>query len=263
MKALLFFIIAMLLFPSSFGVEYFIEKEIILLDTGDAIIKGSTNLDVLNEIHPISEKIEGVTSELTQKKGKYWLFSYNAQKAVSASFIRLTLPKGAAINYVKTPLTVSIASNDDSITITFSGEQKEVDIQLQYSITNESNESNFSLFLISILAILLLGGLVLYLKAHKKVEPKNEESKESNSSLEINTEKLAILRPTLNESQLKIIDALLEKKGEASQTTILYMTALPKSSLSRNIELLAQKEIVQKFYNGTSNYLKIHPAYRK
>ncbi|MFW5852874.1 MAG: helix-turn-helix transcriptional regulator [Nanoarchaeota archaeon] len=71
------------------------------------------------------------------------------------------------------------------------------------------------------------------------------------------------MKLTLNENQLKIIEALLQKEGEASQTQILYLTGVPKSSLSRNLEILAQKQVISKFYNGTSNYIKIHPSLYK
>ena len=63
---------------------------------------------------------------------------------------------------------------------------------------------------------------------------------------------------TLNETQLKIVDALLDQDGECSQTKLRHLTGIPKASLSRNLELLSQKHVVSKFYNGTSNYIKVH-----
>ncbi|MFP4423968.1 MAG: helix-turn-helix transcriptional regulator [Candidatus Woesearchaeota archaeon] len=97
------------------------------------------------------------------------------------------------------------------------------------------------------------------LKEEKEIKEAIVEEKEK----DINHEKLDAIKITLNENQLKIIEALLQKDGEASQTQIQYLTGVPKSSLSRNLEILAQKQVISKFYNGTSNYLKIHPSLYK
>jgi uncharacterized membrane protein len=242
----------MLLFliPLCYSLEYYIDEEITISDNGDAYIEGSTNLDFLEDIHPIDEKIKGMTSELTTKKRKYWLIDLNPEKNVSAAFIKVNLPKGAEINYIKSPLSVSIASANDIITSTFSGQNKPADIKIQYSITREiSNNLLLTAFIILAIVAILSFAVIYFMK-------KKEFTK-------ISLKKLEAIKPTLNETQIKIIDALLEKDGETNQTTIMYMTNLPKSSLSRNVELLAQKQIIQKFYDGTSNYIKIHPSIKK
>ena len=228
----------LLLLPVVSALTFYIDEEIALQPTGDALIKGTTNIDFLTDLHPLDGKISGATSELTAKKGKYWLFTFAPQQNVTATLIKVSLPKGSVVNYIKSSLPVSISTSNDVITLSFSGEGK-VDIAVQYSVEPLQGNSVFWAWLFGMLSLVLGASLVL----------KNKKKQS----------KLSLIRPTLNETQLKIIDALQEKGGEASQTTIQYMTSVPKASLSRNVEILAQKEILQKFFNGTTNHIKIHP----
>ena len=80
-----------LLIPFTYSLEYYLDEEITVKDNGDAEIKGTTNVDFLEEIHPINDKIEGTTPELTKKEGKYWLFLYDSKENLSASFIKIAL----------------------------------------------------------------------------------------------------------------------------------------------------------------------------
>jgi len=246
MKIKPYFIILLLL-PFVNSIEYYVDEQITIQDNGESLIEGQTNIDMLADLHPINEKIAGVTQELTSKKGKYWLFSYNSNINVTAVYIKINLPKGAVVNLIKSAMPVNIETTNNIITLKFFGEGEPFNILLQYSL---NKESNLTMLWVLFAGLLVLVGLAIYKKIPKK-------------AVKIAQDRLSELKPTLNESQVKIIDALLEKKGEASQTAIKYMTGLPKSSLSRNVELLAQKEIIQKFFNGTTNFLKIHPKYRK
>ena len=249
MKQLLLCIVLLSLLPFTYSLDYYIDGEVTLSKNGDSRVKGTTNIDILEDIPVINEKIDGTTSGLTTKKGKYWLFSIDSKQNLSASFIKVNLPKGAIINYIKSPLSVNIATNEDIITATFFGENKQLEINIQYSMKPKAvGEIAFIPFLILIIVIAL--GTILFIFRSKKKS-------------DIDTKKLSTIKSTLNETQIRIIDTLLEKKGQASQTSIQYMTSIPKASLSRNIELLAQKEIIQKFYNGTSNHIKIHPNMKK
>ncbi len=242
-------LILLILIPFTYSLEYYLDEEITLKDNGDSEIKGTTNVDFLTEIHPINDNIEGITPELTTKEGKYWLFLYDSKENLSASFIKISLPKGAVINHIKSQLSVNIATDNDVITATFFGDNEPVTIQIQYSLSNkEILDISLLHWLIFISLIAVVAIAVVYLSKNK---------------VRIDTKKLYTIKSTLNETQIKIIDTLLEKKGQASQTAIQYMTGIPKASLSRNIELLAQKEIIQKFYNGTSNHIKLHPSMKK
>lgn len=250
MKLLSLLILTLLLIPFTYSLDIYIDEEITIDNKGDAEIIGSTNLDFLKDIKPINEKIEGSTPELTTKEGKYWIFSYNSKENVSASFIKVSLPKGAVINHIKSGLLVNIATGNDVITATFFGEDKVADIQIQYSMSDKEFLEISALPWLVILSLIALATITMVFLSNKK-------------KLSINTMKLSEIKTTLNETQIKIIDALLEKKGQSSQTAIQYMSGIPKASLSRNVELLAQKEIIQKFYNGTSNHIKIHPKFKK
>jgi|SRR3989344_7324577 len=238
MKGVLWLGVILLLFPIATALTSYIDEEITLQPNGDAYVRGTTNVDFLTDLHPENNKVNGLTSDLTTKKGKHWLFTLSPQGNITASLVKVRLPKGSVINYIKSNHALSISTSNDIITLAFSGDDSPA-IQVQYSITPLQSTPIFWAWIFGGLSVAL--AVLLAIKRSKK------------------SSKLDLLRPTLNETQIKIIDALLEKGGEASQTTLQYMTNTPKASLSRNVEILAQKEIVQKFFNGTSNYIKIHP----
>jgi uncharacterized membrane protein len=238
MKGVIIVLVLFCVFPLASAISYYIDEEITLQPTGDARIQGTTNVDFLGDLHPSSEKIQGITSELTTKNGKYWAFTFAPEQSISASNIRISLPKGSVVNYIKSSLPMSISTTNDVMSLSFSG-SAQPSISLQYSIELLHDNAVFWAWGFGILSLLLV--VALYLKRSRKAS------------------KIDLIKPTLNETQIKIIDALLEKKGESSQTALQYLAKIPKASLSRNVEILAQKEIIQKFFNGTSNYVKIHP----
>ena len=233
-----------LFLPIVYSVDYCMDEDVTIDKSGLVTIKGSTNLPILNDL--ANEAININTNELTSKKGKYWLFEYSSKENVSAIFLRLNLPQGSIINHIKSDQTIGITTENDHIIITFASVDKPLSIIVQYHIVGQKSINYFPWVIAVIILIVILATIISLSRQSK-----------------INKLKLNTIKSTLNEAQIKIIDALLEKKGQASQTAIGYMTGLPKSSLSRNIELLSQKEIIQKFYNGTINYLKVHPSYIK
>jgi uncharacterized membrane protein len=260
MKLVPLLLIFIVFLPICYSIEEYVEQKMAILDNGDVVVQGTTSLDVIPGIKPENEKVNGITSELTTKKGKYWLFNYDSKINVSAAFIEVMLPKGAEANFVKSSLATSISSSNNVITIKFSGQDRNAQIIIQYILNSNLNYESLNWWLILVIALALIAITATYF-AYKKYKCRSPYPKKDAGK--INMQKLDAIKPTLNETQIKIIDALLEKKGEASQTTLMYMANIPKASLSRNLELLAQKEVVQKFFNGTSNYIKIHPSMKK
>ncbi|MFA6089522.1 MAG: hypothetical protein WC755_06675 [Candidatus Woesearchaeota archaeon] len=272
----------LLMLPVCFSDNSYITEEITIAGNGDSSISGTTNVNFLKDVSVNNEAIIGTTSELTKKDGKKWTFYYNAKRNVSKTEISVSLPKNAVINYISSPLLVYIQSSGEVVTIEFTGNNKPAEITIQYEIMSNLDSGFFTTgtIIIGIIVLIMIIASIVFLlnkkKSNKKEnieEKKNEEHKTKQTAHHtthteqshhgIDMDKLATVKLTLNETQLKIIDALLEKKGEAKQTVIMYMTNIPKASLSRNVELLAQKNIVEKFYNGTSNFIKIHPQFRK
>lgn len=253
---LLILLIFIVLASAAHGIEYYLDEEIIIDRDGSAYISGTTNMDILSGLKPTDDKIAGSTQELTNKKGPYWLFSYNSAYNVSNFIIQLVLPENVKINHIGSKSKVNIDTEDNHQVITFIGENKPLDIKVQYSFKESQKSGEFSgllLIIILVLIILVAGVLILVIKNIKKTPKKKTKH-------ELDEEKIKTIKLTLNDNQLKILEALIEKKGEASQTQLMYLTGIAKSSLSRNIELMTQKNVLSKFYSGTSNYIKIHPA---
>jgi uncharacterized membrane protein len=71
------------------------------------------------------------------------------------------------------------------------------------------------------------------------------KSKKENSDFE-NYEKIKIIKKTLAESQEKIVDLLIDAKGELIQKQLQHRSGLPKATLSRNIDVLLKKGIIIK-----------------
>ena len=60
---------------------------------------------------------------------------------------------------------------------------------------------------------------------------------------------------TLTPRQQEIVKILQKNKGQLAQSKLEKISKLPKSSLSRNIESLKRKNILEKTPNGMSNTL--------
>lgn len=296
-------ILVLVLTTAVYSQTFYIDEDIVLDSDGTAYIIGNTNLDILSIIEPDSGRIEGYTQELTLKEGLLWKFVYKTENNISAINIDVVLPKFAEIQAVDTNLDTSISIKSDRHVIRIEGENAPLDIEIGYVVANATIKKESSILaqlLFGTGVILIIIGIILlyskFKKKSKRINTKDisksestknkvkednnsnkentkikEENQEENSNdtkdnkkiLNLDNKKLETLRLTINENQLKILDALIEKKGEASQTTLKYLTGIPKSSLSRNIELMSQKSVISKFYNGTSNHIKIHPSLYK
>ncbi len=271
-KSFLYVVMLLLMILPVFSIETYIDEEIEVFENGQAIVSGTTNLNIISDLVLEGEKILGYSEVLTEKKGKYWLFTYHYDKNISNYLIKLTMPEKAQINHIGSKSKILISTKDSQQVITFIGKSQPLNIKVQYTLGKTpalSFKWDYIIYGITILFIFIAAWLFILRKKNifsrktkKQTIQKTSEKTKTNKKI-LNKEKLETIKLTLNENQLKIMDALLDKKGEASQTELRYMTGIAKSSLSRNLELMTQKQIISKFYNGTSNYIKIHPSLYK
>ncbi len=259
MKLILALVVALVVvFPVALA-ESYVKEEITVLPDGKSYVEGFTDLDILGDLKPINEEINGYTDELTNKKGKFWFFSYQSLEKADA-IVYLKFPKNTEINQVESPLDDSFSSENNRPVLTFKGDDIPLDIKVKYSLKKQAISFNWLYFTIPF----VVAFVVIFFLLRKKLKKKDKKVKESKKSKQvIDEEKLKTIKLTLNENQLKILEALINKGGEASQTQLSYLTDVPKSSLSRNIELMSQKSVISKFYSGTSNYIKLHPSLYK
>ncbi len=245
---LLIFLIITLLSSLTLAEEYYVDETVEIMDNGNAVVKGVVNYELVSDIVLDGDKIDGITSELTSKSGKFWLFEYKSDVVFSNSIIKINFPANAKINHINSDSKL-IIENDGKTVLSFIGSDSVLDITVQYSFEGES-VYNYDYWFYGVAVFVVI--LILFIVFFKK------KDKVKKKRILLNNEKLDAIKLTLNETQLKIVDALLDQNGECSQTKIRHLTGIPKASLSRNLELLAQKNIVSKFYNGTSNYIKVH-----
>jgi len=248
-------LIIAILSTSTLATEYYIDQEIEIMENGDAVVDGITNVDLFSDLGLDGDIIQGTTSELTSKSGKYWLVEYNNDQTISNYIIKIKFPKHVKINHIGSKSKLLVEDYEGHTILTFIGTDQILDIKVQYSFSGvDSNESFFMSYWFYLALIVV--GLIIYLVGASG-ETKDKTKKEHKQKT-LNKTKLDTIKLTLNETQLKIVDALLDQDGECSQTKLRHLTGIPKASLSRNLELLSQKHVVSKYYNGTSNYIKVN-----
>lgn len=235
--------------------DTYADLEINIDGSGKSTIRGASNI-ALGQI-PANETINGFTDELTAKKQSIWTFSLITNKSINISLIKVHLPIGATVSAIKSSQSTLIA-NDDAILLTFIGRNEPINITIQYSLdlTQVSNISKSQqkygwYAIIAAIFIVTIGVITLarkYLESKKKLP---------------SLKKIALIKPTLNETQVKIIDTLIECGGVATQNKIHHITQIPKASLSRNVDLLVQKQLLVKQSGGYTNQISFHESYYK
>ncbi|MGV8161886.1 MAG: helix-turn-helix transcriptional regulator [Candidatus Nanoarchaeia archaeon] len=89
----------------------------------------------------------------------------------------------------------------------------------------------------------------------KKAEKESEIDVKKEAGNEVKNEKVAVLKQTLNDNQVKVLELLIDAKGELTQKQLQHRSGLPKATLSRNIELLSKKNILIKQSRGLTNMI--------
>lgn len=224
----LFIFLALLLMPSIvLAQSYYADIEISVNENGVAVITGLTN-------HP--QLMIGETEEYTSKEGRYWMLNVTFNEVFDYYTYKVTLPKGAVINYLKTPASVSISEEAGQISLASIGNNETFYVIMQYSIKREFFD--YYLLLIPIITFCA----VLIVLVIKKRGLLNKKKKIDYSLL---TEREAL------------IIKLIKKKGRVNQKTLVKELKIPKSSISRNINSLIRKELIIKQKKGFSNIIMI------
>ena len=289
---ILIFLFAIALFSQvSFAASgTYADLEVTIASDGRSSVSGSSNVQIADI--PANDTISGFTDQLTTKRGTGWTFNMTTTQSVNVSFIKVHLPQNVIINSISPDQSANIAY-DDSITITFVGKNAPISIAIQYAFENNdssdgtgsaispnsaaaSKARSYALYAIGAAAVLTLIGIWTYFsKQKKRIATKNDDDSAIDKGINmgemrtasinpiIDESKMSTLRPTLNETQLKIIDALIASGGVATQNKIHHATSIPKASLSRNIDILVRKQILQKMSGGYTNQLSFADGMKK
>lgn len=230
-----------------FSTEYYADVEIFVDETGKTSILGKTNYDDL---------IVSNSQKFTSKNGELWIFNLSVSEEFSNFIFELNLPSSAQTNYIKTTPNFRIAKgDDDNIKIIGTGENRELNILVQYSFEDLDNvdDEPFS-YLGYYWSFFILGGVVFLVWIFRGV--KFGVSKISEEISELESEKLDLDSLNLNDRQKEIID-ILKEHGKISQKNLTKMMNIPKASVSRNVQSLSSRGVVEVSKSGITNFVSL------
>ncbi|MFA6064834.1 MAG: MarR family transcriptional regulator [archaeon] len=230
-KLYLTLLVLLCISTTAFSQEYYADLSITVSSTGEVSLSGITNHPDLNARS---------TQEFTSKKGTIWNLAINVPGDFSEYIYTIKFPEGTQIIDLNLPSTYRISTENNELGITGTGEKVPFFIDADYTI-NQTQNTGINSGLFFILGIIIVFGTFLYYKNINK--NKTPEKKEE-------TTKPLFNKDALTERQLQIVDYLEKHNGKATQAEIQKATNLPKASLSRNLDGLERKEIIQKERKG-------------
>lgn len=239
-KKIFFVLLLTLLVPFVFAQGYYADLEIDVFEDGSISIEGITNYESLQNIS---------NSQIyTSKNGEFWLFNLSTNKFFEDFIFKLNLPEGVKINYIKTTPQFRIEHNGEKLSIIGLGENRKLNILVQYKIEKKYsflNKDEVIAFLTGILVFSLIFGSVFLIKY--LFGPKNEKNVEDINKVKFNLE-------ILPSRQKDIINIIKEKK-KITQKELVEIMKIPKSSVSRNVNSLVARNILDKEKIGITTFL--------
>ena len=246
-KNIFVIILILLLFPIVYAEDYYADVKITIDNSGFVTIDGITN-------HP--DFLISNTELYTSKKQSYWLLNITKEDIFSDFVYTVTLPFGSSINYVKTSGFMRIEEEQGKLTISGFGQNKSFFILVQYQVGKTADTVqtiDFSLFLVIIYISLFIILIVSYF-VYKSLWRKKEDKKIMTDTNEIKTE---FSFKCLSDRQKKIMDLLIQKNRPLSQSIIQTELDIPKAAISRNINSLELKGLIEKEKIGMSNLIRL------
>ncbi|MGV8168944.1 MAG: helix-turn-helix transcriptional regulator [Candidatus Nanoarchaeia archaeon] len=244
---------------SALAQTYYADLEIEVQNDGSVVVEGITNNRAFSS---------GTHQELTSKEGIYWILNISPEEKYSDYIVSIRLPEGTEFNYLKASGRSRI-SYDGGIRIIAAG-SGEMSVVVQYQIKDIHESQFWFWFSLTVIALIILG-IFAWKKFFRRHYMKYKERKEERKGKTIlsskkektkkeqkpqkNNEKLELLKRTLSENQVIIVNLLLEANGELTQKQVQHRSGLAKATLSRNIDLLAKKNIILKQSRGMTNMI--------
>jgi uncharacterized membrane protein len=209
---------------------------------GRTVIEGTTNVPGLI----------GESSVYTEKHGERWLL--NISTPVLDTFVyRVTLPEGAQVNYVAGK-NARITTSGDQVEIRGSGEDNPLALTVQYTLS--APQRSFSWLPLAGVAALLI---LLWALARVRRAPVKKTSSVQPSAP---VHKTPAYLEGIPQRQQAIVTLLQRAGGTLTQRQIELTMKLPKSSVSRNVEALRRRGIIEKAQLGMTNTLVLAEKYR-
>ena len=233
-----------------FGDDHYADIQIYVDEIGKTTISGITQYEGL---------IVTNSDLYTSKAGSVWTFELNTNEVFSDFIFELNLPKGAQTNYIKTTPTFRITHGDNNnIKIIGTGENRELNILVQYTFEDESLDFSFFGYFFSYLILGLVILFIILFVVYKKIKKSKivTEMVEEVKYIEELVVGVDYSKLNLNDRQLQIIE-ILKKYGEISQKDLMQELNIPKASVSRNLQSMLSKNIILIKKNGITNIVSL------
>lgn len=230
MNRFLIGLIIILFLNYSFAQEYYADLSIIVSQNGEVSLSGTTNHPDLNSRS---------TQEFTSKKANLWNLTINAPEEFSEYIYTIKFPEGTQIIDLNLPSTYRVSTENNELVIIGTGEKRPLFIDVDYTINSPQSQPINAIFFY-IFGVILVFVAFLYYKNLNK----------NNALVKQETKRIPFNKEALSERQLQIVEYLEKHNGKATQAEIQKVTNLPKASLSRNLDTLERKEIIQKERKG-------------
>jgi uncharacterized membrane protein len=229
-KVICFLLILFLNISLVSATNYYANVVIDVKENGDVQITGQSN-------HPLLK--ERISQDYTSKFKKYWKLDLNIDDIFEEYVFEVRFPKYAVVNYLKIPNILSMEEQNNQLIIISTGENKELRILAQYSINKKQHSKNILLFI----SFLMLAFSILVISYYLLNKNKHKKTKYNIDAL--------------TDRQKQIFNLIIKNKGKVTQSFLQKELNLPKASLSRNIDTLVRKEIIQKETKGMTNLITI------
>ncbi len=226
-------------YPSVAAEEYYADLDIYVDKSGFVTIDGFTNYpDLLVEN----------TEIYTSKEKSFWLLNITKYDFFSKFIFTLTLPEGTSINYIKSSGNIRIKEDQGNLVIEGFGENTNLSVLVQYQFEKYSESLgaypvDINMVLIFIILVLIVLFFIVYFK---------EMYKKS-----INESKIPDSLKGLNKRQKDIMQLLLKNNIPMTQNDIQRELGIPKAAVSRNIQRLELKGLIEKEQIGISNLIRL------
>jgi uncharacterized membrane protein len=197
----------------------------------------------------------GESSVYTAKKGEYWTFNVTSAEVLETFVYEVRLPEGAAINYLNGK-GARITTDNGAVVVKGAGENAPLAVTVQYSITG-AQKNRFGW--IPLVVLLLLLGALWFVLRGQKIRMKRERKTLAATKIQAQTPSYLEGIPA---RQQAIVQLLRGAGGTLTQRQIELTLKLPKSSVSRNVEALRRRGIVEKAQLGMTNTVVLGERYR-
>jgi len=213
--------------------------------------------------------VEYETDRFTSKQGSNWFFELKTGLLETAAErqVKVSFPSNAKV--VSFEPVASVFLESGKIELEWQLQESNAAVKAQYSFEEQQNNpSNYAWLVVGIVLVLAVGAGYYWFSIRKKTGQKKEMEKNKTAEKRAEPgEKKPVSRQQellrfLNGNEKRVMDELLKENG-ITQRSLHVRTGLPKSTLSRTIQRLQAKELVEVHEIGNTNRIELGKAFKE